>query len=82
MRFFLFFFLTLCLFLLWHSVVLHEMGHVLGLGHSKNSEDVMSPWYNASLKALTQNDIDRAKMNCKTPFNLGGGGKSEEKNTT
>jgi predicted Zn-dependent protease len=58
------------------------MGHVLGLGHSKNPEDVMSPWYNASLKALTQNDIDRAKMNCKTPFNLGGGGKSEEKKTT
>jgi len=65
-----------------NSVVLHEMGHVLGLGHSKNPEDVMSPWYNASLKALTQNDIDRAKMNCKTPFNLGGGGKSEEKKTT
>ena len=85
--FFSFLFLTLCLFFgvvvcyCLCSVILHEMGHVLGLGHSKNPEDVMSPWYNASLKALTQNDIDRARQNCKTPFNLGGGGgKSEEKN--
>ena len=46
------------------SVVLHEMGHVMGLAHSKSADDVMSPYYRPELVALTENDASRAKAVC------------------
>ena len=36
---------------------LHELGHALGLVHSANPEDVMSPWYDPTNTTLTENDI-------------------------
>ena len=45
-------------------VVLHEMGHVLGLAHSKDPLDVMSPYYRPELEALTENDVRRAEAVC------------------
>ena len=45
-----------------YTVVLHELGHVLGLTHSKNSMDVMAPFYNSDQTiTLTSNDIQRVK---------------------
>jgi len=37
-------------------VVLHEIGHVLGLGHCDNSRQVMSPYYTPTRVALTPDD--------------------------
>ena len=42
------------------AVALHEVGHVLGLGHSEDPKDVMSPYYVASQTKLTENDVSRA----------------------
>ena len=61
------------------SVVLHEMGHVLGLGHSSEADEVMSGWYNASHVVLTQKDMDRARLVCNTPFDLSSSEKVGEK---
>ena len=38
---------------------LHELGHSLGLDHSKSYSDVMSPYYNPAQSTLTDNDIAR-----------------------
>ena len=40
-------------------VVLHEMGHVLGLEHSKIASDVMSPYYIENQVTLSENDVER-----------------------
>merc|ERR1712224_339274 len=42
-------------------VVLHEMGHVLGLEHSRFPTDVMSPYYVANQDHLTKNDKNVSK---------------------
>lgn len=42
-------------FRLFH-VVLHELGHVLGLGHSRRPQDLMSPFYDESHGELTDSD--------------------------
>jgi len=43
------------------AVFLHEMGHVLGLNHSKKPDDVMSPYYDERKTTLKVNDIARAR---------------------
>ena len=42
-------------------VAVHEVGHVLGLGHSANPSDVMAPYYRAELTELRPNDIERCQ---------------------
>merc|ERR1719461_2014568 len=42
-------------------VLLHEMGHVVGLEHSTNAFDVMCPYYNGEKVKLTKGDIEAAE---------------------
>jgi predicted Zn-dependent protease len=42
----------------FYSVVLHELGHSLGLDHSSDFEAVMYPSYSRSTGTLTQDDIN------------------------
>ena len=39
-----------------YYTALHELGHSLGLQHSMNAKDLMSPWYDPKIKTLTEND--------------------------
>jgi hypothetical protein len=47
-----------------YSVVLHEFGHVLGLEHSSNVDDIMSPFYSLRSEPLTENDVAKVKEAC------------------
>jgi len=42
-------------------VALHEVGHVIGLDHSDDPADVMSPYYKKGQLELSPNDVARAK---------------------
>ena len=44
-------------------VMLHEVGHCLGLTHSAEYRDVMSPYYVANHANLTDNDVARLQKN-------------------
>jgi len=48
---------TFCLL----PVAMHEIGHVLGLTHSNEPRDVMSPFYMSDRVRLSDNDLARAK---------------------
>lgn len=41
------------------SVWLHELGHLLGLDHSRNADDIMAAYYNPDVKKLQPGDIQR-----------------------
>jgi len=43
------------------EVVLHEIGHCLGLKHSHEAGDVMSSFYTAGQTALSPLDVARVK---------------------
>ena len=40
-------------------VALHEVGHILGLEHSSNNNDVMTPFYKAEAVQLSRGDVAR-----------------------
>jgi len=41
-----------------YYTALHELGHALGLVHSMNANDVMSPWYNPAQQELSKEDVE------------------------
>lgn len=44
------------------SVWLHELGHLLGLDHSRDANDVMAAYYNPELRSLQPGDIRRIQQ--------------------
>ncbi len=45
-----------------HNVMRHEIGHVLGLQHSMNAPDLMSPFYNAAVGRPQVNDVMKLQL--------------------
>jgi hypothetical protein len=49
------------------SVWLHELGHLLGLDHSRNADDIMAAYYNPDVRNLQPGDIQRIQQLYATP---------------
>jgi len=55
----------------FYNVMLHHVGKVIGLSNSGNSDDIMYPFYDSTLKTLSEGDVEAAKILYGTPGRYG-----------